>query len=598
MRKSFHIHTGTSIAVAVLVAISGANIAFGLNTCTNNGWWHNDATWDGGIPTPGQDVLIPSGFTVTLSNSTAVLTSFTNAGALVFTSWTNMLTASNVTVAAGGNVTHNVNTDTVASWVPDSRVYIVCTNFMLASNATVNVDKKGYKSSAAQNGTGYGPGGGWSAGNYTGYGASYGGQGGQGSGAFAARAYGTVEAPEDPGSGAGGSSGPQPLEGAGGGAVRIDALGTVTIFGTVTADGGNGAGPSYAYWGGGSGGGIYITCATFAGSPSGLLSADGGTGRSGYYYQGGGGRISVVYSDAGQPRTGVRFSTSAAGLTDVTGMGSLYVPDDAFAPGIPADISDAWIHCPVLNGLELDSLTVDSGIGFYDDTFTLVITNTLTMDTGGFLGVRGSSVVHCASMVLTNGGKLFIENAPCAVGDYSVAVSVSNAMQVHAGSWVYPRSHESQGGVTRFSVGSLTIATNDCGFNAKGRGHAGGTARTANTWGHGNGAGAGPGYGAYNLGASHGGVGGGRRRRWHVWVLERARAARQRRRRGVDRIRRLRRRCCLDRFVRAGGRQRPRDCERKRQGQRFGIGRLGRLNSHSVRQLLGREQRGSQCCWG
>ena len=72
--------------------------------------------------------------------------------------------------------------------------------------------------------------------------------------------YGAKSAPVDPGSGAGGT--PTSTGGSGGGAVRLEATGHVLVNGTINANGTSG--PS-GYYGGGSGGGVYITCRTFGG---------------------------------------------------------------------------------------------------------------------------------------------------------------------------------------------------------------------------------------------------------------------------------------------------------------------------------------------
>ncbi|MBI2440406.1 MAG: hypothetical protein HYV35_03445 [Lentisphaerae bacterium] len=56
----------------------------------------------------------------------------------------------------------------------------------------------------------------------------------------------------------------------------------------MSANGTSGSGSGY--YGGGSGGGIYLTCRTFIGNTNGLLRANGGAGNR---YGGGGGRIAV-----------------------------------------------------------------------------------------------------------------------------------------------------------------------------------------------------------------------------------------------------------------------------------------------------------------
>ncbi len=136
--------------------------------------------------------------------------------------------------------------------------------------------------------------------NYT-HGAGYGGAGALGywDSGPAGAAYGMSNAPEA-GSGArgGGNAGDSALsQGAyGGGCVRIQAADTVVVKGAISANGGRGCN---SYGGGGSGGGIYITCRTFIGDSNALLQAKGGnaqTGTGGSKYDGGGGgggRIAV-----------------------------------------------------------------------------------------------------------------------------------------------------------------------------------------------------------------------------------------------------------------------------------------------------------------
>jgi predicted outer membrane repeat protein len=77
--------------------------------------------------------------------------------------------------------------------------------------------------------------------------------------------------------------------------VRIDASGVVTINGTVTANGGVGVTGNYSA-GGGSGGAIYMTCASLIGDASGIIRVNGGSAGVGAMAtggRGGGGRIAV-----------------------------------------------------------------------------------------------------------------------------------------------------------------------------------------------------------------------------------------------------------------------------------------------------------------
>jgi hypothetical protein len=102
----------------------------------------------------------------------------------------------------------------------------------------------------------------------------------------AGKIYGVSNAPIHPGSG---GRGYDHSSGSGGGLVRVEALEVVRVDGTIQAQG---QGFSSSYSGAGSGGGIYIRCARFAGGAGGLLNVAGGTGGS-TGNSGGGGRIAV-----------------------------------------------------------------------------------------------------------------------------------------------------------------------------------------------------------------------------------------------------------------------------------------------------------------
>ncbi|MCX7019199.1 MAG: hypothetical protein NTY46_09490 [Candidatus Sumerlaeota bacterium] len=164
---------------------------------------------------------------------------------------------------------------------------------LLAPN--ISVDAAARISTA---GTGYisncGPG---IAGAANGAGAGYGGNG-YGNSPPGGTTYGDSPAPAEPGSG--GNSGNSP-GGSGGGAMRLDVPGTLTLNGIISANGAAGN-PAFTASGGGSGGSIYLTAGTLSGA--GLLTADGGNGAYGSFSNhgggGGGGRIAVYYiNDAG-----------------------------------------------------------------------------------------------------------------------------------------------------------------------------------------------------------------------------------------------------------------------------------------------------------
>lgn len=124
-------------------------------------------------------------------------------------------------------------------------------------------------------------------------GGGYGGSGSKGSYGVGGVTYGNPYAPLLPGSGGSGGVDFAPfseVSGYGGGLIRVDAQRNIQLDGQIVADGCAGIG-AYRYTGGGSGGGILISCNRFLGSETALLSARGGNG--GASGGGGGGRIAV-----------------------------------------------------------------------------------------------------------------------------------------------------------------------------------------------------------------------------------------------------------------------------------------------------------------
>lgn len=149
-----------------------------------------------------------------------------------------------------------------------------------AAGTMITADGDGYGPNAGPSPTG--------ACNETG-GGGHGGRGGNGRGCSGGAVYGTAASPTTAGSGAyGGSCGSY-----GGGVIRLDVGGTLTIDGTISADGGagqcnNGGG------GGGSGGSVWISASSVQGG--GAVFARGGAAADGNRGGGGGGRI-AFYSE-------------------------------------------------------------------------------------------------------------------------------------------------------------------------------------------------------------------------------------------------------------------------------------------------------------
>jgi PKD repeat protein len=261
-----------STSEGVLVA------APGVNTTTNAGIWNDGAIWSlGRRPVPGDAVTV--NHAVLLTNATEVLSAFTiTNAAMTFTNWGTALHAGKVTVQDRGTLTLPA---AFATNQMSNRVWVVCSDFTIDPGGRILADARGYL-------TENGPGRGYKHASFWGCGGGgYGGKGGFGQWGGGGITNGSMNAPVDPGSGGGGVEGASMAGGNGGGAVRIEADGKVTVNGTVTANGANAVRPGNMGGGGGAGGGIYITCSSFSGT--GILRANGGNGIMGNGAGGGGG---------------------------------------------------------------------------------------------------------------------------------------------------------------------------------------------------------------------------------------------------------------------------------------------------------------------
>ncbi|MBI2441804.1 MAG: hypothetical protein HYV35_10590, partial [Lentisphaerae bacterium] len=241
----------------------------------------------------GDDVIITNlNIGVRLTNATPSLASIllSNKCTLIFSNWDTSLTATNVTIRT--NAVMTLPAAFSNGWM-SNRVWIICSNLSVVDNGKIDVDGKGYMGAPSGSAaSGSGPGGGSRGYSGTGHGGGggYGGRGGRSlSTASRGAIYGSSNAPVLPGSGGGAGLAAGRDGTRGGGLIWINATDTITLNGSLLADGEtivNG------YGGAGSGGGIYLRCLTFAGGSNGLLRAKGGSG-GGNQGGGGGGRIAV-----------------------------------------------------------------------------------------------------------------------------------------------------------------------------------------------------------------------------------------------------------------------------------------------------------------
>jgi len=260
--------------------------------------WETPANWGLASGFPGDDdaVTIPVGATegtaVTITLSTACrlrsLAITGGAGTLGFTVSKPLAIVSggltvpsgatlaldqpcavtgDVTVAAGGRLTHSAQpagTGTIA----DEKYKLNLTvsgSITVAAGGRVDVQGRGFNSGGPGSGT-----------SNNAPEAGHGGQRGT------SKCYGSAIHPVNFGT---------CCTSVGGGAIRLIAGGDCTVNGTVTANGGDR--PAYHY--SGSGGSVWITCATLRGS--GEISSDGG-GMTGGSHAGAGGRIALYQTAA------------------------------------------------------------------------------------------------------------------------------------------------------------------------------------------------------------------------------------------------------------------------------------------------------------
>jgi len=553
-------------AVFLLCAAAGRARAF---TRTWTGFistdWFEMGNWDTGLPVADDDVIIPGGKSVVLTNATPTLRSLVNSGSFVFSTTNACLRA--VSCTNNGSITHNINTATSTNaagrWVPDNRVFVLCTDLTVSSGGSIDVSSKGYQGNVVI-GTGYGPGGGQGyAGAARGGGGGYGGHGGQGywSGTYTAggQTYGSSNAPMDPGS-AGGSYRLNAPGGAGGGAVRIQATGRVTIDGTIAADGQSigSDGPA-----GGSGGAIYISCSTFTGT--GTVRANGGSTPKQEAGGGGGGRIAIEYNPAQQqgvsPKPSVYLSADRGYGRQVSiEPGTLSLSDHTFFPTDTRAMGGGQILIPTFpNAWAGGSMTLNGWLEFQPGVQLDVTNQAQITGSLGRLDLTSNGVLHCGQLVVDGGGRLYgglsYADRPSVVCTGSLAASSYGVVQlcngslscrdlslasfaalyVYAGptndlpggsaalvnagdvrvgtnSSVYAFSHPTSGGTPLFLVGSLTLDS-AAQINADGKGFQG----VAGGTGYGDGGGGvdsyrggGGGYGGEGGDGIHwGGTGGG-----------------------------------------------------------------------------------------
>ena len=486
---------------ATMLAMLTAPFAvIAANTFTAaSGDWNTAANWSEGVPVAGQDVVVDGN--AMLTNATPALASLTVNGTktLTFDGWDTLLTATTVTIA--GTVTHAQNTDTnsVDGWTPNARVKIACADLTIPVGGSINLLGKGFQGGVFTNG--YGPGRGMAK-KDRGGGGGYGGPGSSAVAnyyAYGGPAYGSAALPDMPGSGGGSTfSVLNSTGGSGGGLVQIHASGNVTVNGTITADGANGVNHCP---GAGSGGGVYIQCATLDGA--GTISAKGGTSWVG----GGGGRIALDITDTTAQTLltpTLKFTAEAfKGSGDTRYQpGSLYFSSQTFFPHATLDFGSYVLAIGGASAVTLDSLTVTAGEPWIVLENGLDVAGNVTVRNSGTLLVVTNCNISCGgNLVVENSGRLqmFASATNGAAPGWGNRIEVGGTLKIAASSHLYLYSHPTNGGSMAFDVDSLDIDVGGT-LDAVGKGFAGG-AGTKN--------GLGPGGGVYMGNPADRGGGGG-----------------------------------------------------------------------------------------
>ncbi|HLD21817.1 MAG TPA: hypothetical protein VJB65_02860 [Patescibacteria group bacterium] len=283
--RSFQLTTvASSIVIFIVVVFNGIFATFYSTRATNS-----TIVCTGDLITPTE--IIESEY----SGHTITFTAGGEAEGTKYCRLTEELQAEDITIESGVALMHRGN-------YPQS-VYISAHDLTIESGGFIDVSTCGYVG-ATTLGSGAGPGGGNTEdGEFGGGGGGgHGGVGGDGNnGAAGGAVYDDWDNPTDFGSGGGAGaygSGQFVNGGHGGGVIMLSLTGTLTINGSILADGSAGNGNGTVSGGSGAGGSIHITTQWLAGT--GVITANGADATAATYQGGGGagGRILLRYGSA------------------------------------------------------------------------------------------------------------------------------------------------------------------------------------------------------------------------------------------------------------------------------------------------------------
>ena len=455
-----------TVTIANVAVLSSSN-----NWVGGTGNWSDPTQWsEGYVPVAGQDVVVTGG--VLLASSTDPLASLriTN-GTLTASNWMTKIEATDLWVDDGGAIGLPV---AFTNGAVSNRIWVVCSNLTVASGGHVDADEGGFSGglkTALTQYNGQGPGAGRNS-STAGGGGGHGGKGGQWTYPGAASqwgwAYGSASAPETPGSGGGADDGTVTEPGGhGGGAIRVQASGLVTVHGTVSADGGGFPGGDHR-GGFGSGGSIHITCDTFAGT-NGLVQAEGGRHQANWGGGGGGGRISVVYdtvAQAAMPRPRVVFN--ALGGWDTLGNYTYRAGHHGTVYFANTDVLDpAWLphggvvhFAPAIVSWAPGSLLASNGwLRIGQTNMALTVTGDIVVTGPGthLETAEGGAVTCGGNLVVSNNAEMTIHAGPTNGAPYGAEVTVAGDIVVASGATLYSSSEPRNGGSPFFTAQNLRV---------------------------------------------------------------------------------------------------------------------------------------------
>ena len=501
------------------------------------GDWNDPDNWEGGVPKAGGTVELGNAAKVLFSGEMPKLKSLwiSDGATLVLSNWTTFVNAEYVCVDNGGIIT---SAGPFTNELAKSRVWIKCDNLNMLEGGMIDTNRKGWNGGlwAADNteihATGFGPG---AVDKEAKSAPSHGGRGGIGNAGFlTGNLYDDPYAPVEPGSGGTcamhwSKANPH----SGGGAVRIEATGSVFVDGSITADGSPATPVSsvmtYSLDTASSGGSVWISCAAISGS--GLISANGGDGGVPVYpgplvlsngqnpscdqrigYPAGGGMVKIDTSDAVAQSAaniaGLRISAAPGYFPlPIFGCNSLATYDRYNTHAEPGTvvITDSALRTRLIGKgvsgklLDVPSFTHDGDfvwswghVRFPVEGFHFEVTGDLTIaSTNSRLEIGNVCVTNkrCAVNdiwggrnvnMLTVGGNLTIEEGATVeiraaeTNDtmrWGAEVAVAGTMSV--GGTLYASCDPVNLAVPHFSVGSLDVAEGGL-FSADRRGSAGG----------------------------------------------------------------------------------------------------------------------------